>query len=159
MRWSDMSVRPDPSSQLTNEEQALLREIAGLMIPASETFSIPGADDPLIHADILASIGRDLGAVRDALTLIQDLNPKNAASVHGLLQSARPDLCASLISVITRCYYRDDRVMTSIGMAPRSPYPQGFTIEPSDFDLLEAVKAGGRRYRLLPEDEEKSKPG
>jgi hypothetical protein len=33
--------------------------IAGLMIPASDEFDVPGADDPLIQADILATLGRD----------------------------------------------------------------------------------------------------
>lgn len=159
MPESTKSPGVERSMPLSSEDQVLLREIAGLMIPASEAFSIPGADDPLIFADILASIGRDLDAVRDALRLIQNLDRKDEVSVPGILNSARPDLCASLVSLVTRCYYRDDRIMKSIGMEARAPYPLGFTIESSDFALLEAVKAQARRYRLPPEDAEKPKPG
>jgi hypothetical protein len=37
------------------------------MIPASAEFDVPGADDPAIQADIVATLGRDTGLVREAL--------------------------------------------------------------------------------------------
>ncbi|MFZ9465922.1 MAG: hypothetical protein ACO3AS_07170, partial [Burkholderiaceae bacterium] len=49
-------------SGLSREEIGLLRRVAGLMIPQSEAFGVPGADDPLIFADLMASLGRDLPA-------------------------------------------------------------------------------------------------
>ena len=36
-----------------------LRSLAGLIIPASARYSVPGADDDIIFADIVNSIGRD----------------------------------------------------------------------------------------------------
>ena len=39
--------------------QKALRRVAGIMIPASEAFGVPGADDALIFADVVRSLGRD----------------------------------------------------------------------------------------------------
>jgi hypothetical protein len=59
------------------EEKALtpaqaddLRVIAGVIIPASEEFDVPGADDPTIKADIVATLGRDAAFVADALDML-----------------------------------------------------------------------------------------
>ncbi|MEY3184271.1 MAG: hypothetical protein RLZZ613_959 [Pseudomonadota bacterium] len=139
-------------SGLSREEIGLLRRVAGLMIPQSEAFGVPGADDPIIFADVLASLGRDLPAIREALSLIKQAQQSDAAALAAMLTSTRPDLCTSLVSVITRCYYRDNRVMKSIGMAVRAPYPEGFSIEPNDLTLLDPVKARGRRYRLVADE-------
>jgi len=142
----------DTQSGLSAEEVGLLRQVAGLMIPQSEAFGVPGADDPIIFADVLASLGRDLPAIREALSLIKQSQQSDAAALAAMLTSTRPDLCTSLVSVITRCYYRDNRVMKSIGMAVRAPYPEGFSIEPNDLTLLDPVKARGRRYRLVADE-------
>jgi hypothetical protein len=50
-----------------------LRCIAGMMIPASAEFDVPGADDDTIFADMIATIKRDLGDVREALRELSDL--------------------------------------------------------------------------------------
>ena len=52
---------------LTPAQSDDLRAIAAVMIPASMEFDVPGADDPAIQADIMATLGRDAGLVREAL--------------------------------------------------------------------------------------------
>jgi hypothetical protein len=52
---------------LTLAQQDDLRAIASMMIPASAEFDVPGADDPAIQADIVATLGRDAARVREAL--------------------------------------------------------------------------------------------
>ena len=54
-------------SLLTPAQSDDLRAIAGMIIPASAEFDVPGADDPAIQADIVATLGRDAGLVREAL--------------------------------------------------------------------------------------------
>ena len=49
---------------LTPAQTDDLRAIAGIIIPASMEFDIPGADDPAIQADMVATLGRDAGLVR-----------------------------------------------------------------------------------------------
>ena len=55
MQVSDREARQD------------LRAIAAVIIPASAEFDVPGADDPAIQADMVATLGRDTGLVREAL--------------------------------------------------------------------------------------------
>ena len=43
-----------------------LRTVAGMMIPESEEYQVPGADDAAIQADILATRGRDTKQVAAA---------------------------------------------------------------------------------------------
>jgi len=52
---------------LTPAQQDDLRTIAGVMIPASMEFDVPGAGDPAIQADMAATLGRDAALVREAL--------------------------------------------------------------------------------------------
>ena len=52
---------------LAPSDLSILGTIAGLMIPADAGLRMPGADDPLILADIARSVGRDLPLLREAL--------------------------------------------------------------------------------------------
>jgi hypothetical protein len=46
-------------SPLTPTQNDDLRTIAGMIIPASMEFDVPGADDPAIQADMVATLARD----------------------------------------------------------------------------------------------------
>ena len=52
---------------LTDAEIRDLRALAGLMIPASTTYGVPGADDELIFADIVKNLERDTADAQTAL--------------------------------------------------------------------------------------------
>ena len=58
---------------LTEAEIADLRCLAGMIIPASAKYGVPGADDDTIFADIVNSIGRDRNDVRAALARLRTL--------------------------------------------------------------------------------------
>ena len=58
---------------LTEPEFEDLRCLAGLIIPASAKYNVPGADDDRIVSDIVGSIARDLGYVRTALSTLRAL--------------------------------------------------------------------------------------
>jgi len=49
--------------------------------------------------------------------------------------------------VTAQCYYRDDRVMLSIGMEPRPPHPLGYVVEQGDWSLLDPVRGRDDLYR------------
>jgi len=49
--------------------------------------------------------------------------------------------------VVAQCYYRDDRVMQSLGMELRPPFPKGFEVEQGDWSLLDPVRARPAFYR------------
>ena len=65
-------------SDLTPAESRDLRCVAGMMIPASSEFDVPGADDTVIFADIVGTMGRDLGHVREALGALAALAEDSA---------------------------------------------------------------------------------
>ena len=43
--------------------------------------------------------------------------------------------------IVLLCYYRDDRVMLSLGMEPRPQFPKGHVVEQGDWSLLDQVRA------------------
>jgi hypothetical protein len=48
------------------------------------------------------------------------------------------------------CYYRDDRVMLSLGLEPRAPFPKGHVLEGGDWSLLDPVRARKPFWREAP---------
>jgi hypothetical protein len=68
---------------LTPAQREDLRVIAGSVIPASEEFDVPGADDPTIQADIVATLGRDTALVAEALDTSADRRDAGGRSRPG----------------------------------------------------------------------------
>lgn len=133
---------------LSPAETRDFHRIAGMMIPASEEYGVPGADDSVIFSDILRSLGRDAADVRAALAelaalsdgVFADLEPADAEAVAASFQASGSATIAKLERVILQCYYRDDRVLQSLGMEPRPPFPKGYVVEQGDWSLLDAVR-------------------
>ena len=140
---------------LTPAQRDDLRTIAGMIVPASAEFTVPGADDPAIHADMLATLGRDTALVRNALDAVARLaggrlaalDPPRRAAVAAELRASGGASVATLTRVVLQCYYRDDRVVRSLGLEPRPPYPKGYTLEDGDWSLLDPVRARARMWR------------
>ncbi len=146
------------SNTLTANELASLRLIAGMMIPASAKYDVPGADDDTIFADITRSLGRDAALVKQALTHLHTLSGGPFAALdEGQRTAIATDFRKTgglalmrLINIILQCYYRDDRVMRSLGMEPRPPFPKGFDVEQGDWSMLEKVRQRGKIWRDAP---------
>jgi hypothetical protein len=143
---------------LSPAEARDLRCVAGMMIPASNEFDVPGADDPTIFADIVKSVGRDLADVRKAVGALCELAggafaemdvPRQEAAVETFRARGGPEV-AALSRVILQCYYRDDRVVVSLGLEPRPPFPKGHTVEQGDWSLLDPVRARPKMWRDAP---------
>jgi hypothetical protein len=135
-------------SGLTPAELRDLRRLAGFMLPPSADYRVPGADDAAIFADIVGSLGRDRDDVRKGLAMLREMaggdfatidEAKAEAAAMALLGRSGPVIIALGRSVL-QCYYRDDRVLMSLGLKPEPPFPRGNTVEPGDWSLLEAVR-------------------
>jgi hypothetical protein len=63
------------------------------------------------------------------------------------LREAGGPAVATLIRVVLQCYYRDDRVLRSLGLELRPPFPKGYTLEQGDWSLLDPVKARAPMWR------------
>jgi hypothetical protein len=148
----------DSETGLSPAETRDLRCIAGMMVPASAEFGVPGADDAVIFADIVKSLGRDLGQVRQALGgfsegsggVFAELDAARRMTVADSLRERGGAALAALSRVILQCYYRDDRVVRSLGLEPRAPFPKGHTLEQGDWSLLDPVRARPKMWRDAP---------
>ncbi|MGX4806174.1 hypothetical protein [Bradyrhizobium guangdongense] len=146
------------SLQLTRTQRDDLRTIAGMIVPPSDEYKVPGADDPAIQADMLATLGRDLKLVSAALDHLarlagQPLAELDAARRHAVAQEFRKHggaAAATLVRVVLQCYYRDDRVLRSLGLELRAPFPKGHVLPDGDWSLLDPVKARGGTLRRAP---------
>jgi hypothetical protein len=140
---------------LTSAQRGDLRVIAGMMIPESSEYKVPGADDAAIQGDILATLGRDTRMVSAALDHIARLAGKPLAELDEAKREAvvtefragggAP--AATLARVILQCYYRDDRVLRSLGLELRAPFPKGHVLPDGDWSLLDPVRARPARLR------------
>jgi hypothetical protein len=143
------------TNELTPAQRDDLRIVAAMIVPASDEYKVPGADDPAIQADMLATLGRDAAPVMQALDHLARLAGQPLAE----LDAARRDTvatefratggaaAATLVRVVLQCYYRDDRVLRSLGLELRAPFPQGYTLEQGDWSLLDPVKARSGKLR------------
>ncbi|HEX2364373.1 MAG TPA: hypothetical protein VHJ00_05010 [Bradyrhizobium sp.] len=140
---------------LTSAQRDDLRVISGMMIPESSEYNVPGADDAAIQGDILATLGRDTKMVSAALDHIARLAGKSLASLDDAkrwalvteLRASGGAPAATLARVILQCYYRDDRVLRSLGLELRAPFPRGHVLPDGDWSLLDPVKARPRSLR------------
>lgn len=143
---------------LTEAETRDLRALVALMVPASRTYDVPGADDDRIFADILRSLERDTADARAALALLArmsggsfaDLPPARRAEVAVSFKREGGAALFALNRVVLLCYYRDDRVMRSLGQEPRPPFPKGHEVEQGDWSLLDPVRQRAPFYRQIP---------
>jgi hypothetical protein len=134
---------------LSDDQRRALRSLAEMMIPASTESGVPSAADDAIFADILRSFGRDEHHVMTVLRELEgfaDLDPSARQAKVAQLREHLSDSLKGLSSVVLQCYYRDDRVMRSLGMEPRPPFPKGHEVEQGDWSLLDPVR---KRQRFI----------
>ena len=134
---------------LSSAQRYDLRNVAAMIIPASTEYAVPGADDAAIQADMLKTMGRDTAAVHTALDHLARLAGKPLAELDSVrrdaviteFRAAGGAAAATLVRVVLQGYYRDDRVLRSLGLELRAPFPKGYALEQGDWSLLDPVKA------------------
>ena len=140
---------------LSADQRRSLRCLAEMMIPASAEYAVPSAGDEAIFADILGSFGRDADHVMEVLRTLDrlsdgvfaDPDPARRKQVALQLRETGAPALSFLSRIILQCYYRDDRVMRSLDMEVRPPFPQGFTVQQGDWSLLDPVRKRSKLYR------------
>jgi hypothetical protein len=154
-----MSVHVLPADNaLTPAQRDDLRVVARMMIPESLAYNAPGADDAAIQADIVATMRRDTDMVRQALDdlarlagqPLAQLDDAGRDAVAREFRATGGAAAATLVRVVLQCYYRDDRVLRSLNLELRPPFPIGYTLEQGDWSLLEPVKARPAMWRRAP---------
>ena len=118
---------------LTADQARDLRALAGMIIPPSTVYDVPGADDEKIFSDILRNLERDRDDIRRALSHLAaigggafaDLEAERRTEVATAFREVGGAPLAALVRVVLLCYYRDDRVMRSLGQEAASAVSQG----------------------------------
>ena len=142
-------------NKLTPAQRDDLRSVAAMIIPASDEYKVPGADNAVIQADMLATLGRDTDMVRQALDHLArlagkplaELDPARRDAVAQEFRATGGNAAATLVRVVLQCYYRDDRVLRSLGLELRAPFPLGYMLEQGDWSVLDPVKARAATLR------------
>ena len=140
---------------LSADQSRSLRCLAEMMIPASAEYGVPSASDDAIFGDILASIGPNTDHVIAVLRTLDamsagpfaDLDPQRRDALAAELRDTGGEALMYLTRITLQCYYRDDRLMRSLGMEVRPPFPKGFEVEQGDWSLLDPVRARPKLYR------------
>ena len=142
--------------RLSEGGRTLLRALVGTMIPASPGHGVPGADDEAIFADILKSAGPTLAAIGEKLGNLETMageagflgaDEATRVDLAEAFRQAHPEVAALIVSLACQCYYRDPRVLESLGTPARPPFPEGYEISFGDWSLLDPVRARGPIYR------------
>lgn len=144
---------------LSPSDTATLAAIVGLMIPASAKYDIPAADDETILADIVGTARDHVDLLRegfenlDRIATDRDVNSfveLSATDQMAVIDANRESLApfiGAVTSLTVQCYYRDPRVMTSLGMEVRPPFPDGYEVAPGDWSILDPVRDRGKIWR------------
>lgn len=131
----------------TEAEQSALATLARLIIPPSTMYRLPGADDPQILAAIQADAAPHHAALAGALSGYLRTGAVTHEGRARAFREGYPEAARLLQTLVVQCYYRDDRVMRSLSIELRPPFPAGYAVEQGDWSLLEPVRSGPARYR------------
>ena len=145
------------NQDLTADQTRDLRALAGTIIPASAAYDVAGTDDEKIFSDVLRNLERDREDIRRALSHLAaiggcafaDLGAGRRAEVAKAFREVGGAPLTALVRVVLLCYYRDDRVMRSLGQEVRPPFPKGHVVEQGDWSLLDPVRGRPAMYRTV----------
>ncbi len=139
-------------------QRLMLAVLAGLMIPAEA--DLPAAADDAILDETLRELGNRAAVVArglDHLARITGdthtapftlLDPDSQMSLISRLRRDEPEFLRCFETVVAACYYRDDRVLEALGLAARAPFPDGHTVAPTDWALLDPVRLRKPFFRI-----------
>jgi len=146
-------------SPYSTEERDMLRQVAGILIPASEEYGVPAADDEAIFARIVVLAGQRGESIKAGIKALDAqakarydegflvLNATHQASL--LRDEANSRFLRQMIRCTATAYYEDGRVLTSIDLKSTPPFPGGHEIEQGDWSLLDPVRARAPFYRNI----------
>lgn len=145
----------------SEDERGALATLAGMIVPASDEYGVPGADDPAIVDNILKDASRCPGQLSLALASLDELaRDAHGAAYSNLSDEQRDSVTTAfrethkghaniVANLVVQGYYRDYRVMASIGLDPRPPHPLGYEVEQGDWSLLDPVREKEAFYRTV----------
>lgn len=131
--------------------------LADQMIPADG--NLPGAGSPAVQSEALPYLAKNAATVAAALSALDELVSARGRSAVAELGR---DECEAVISglklqesnfielfqaAIVSVYYRQDAVLTALGLPARQPFPEGNRVGATDWTLLDSVRDRAPFYR------------
>ncbi len=142
----------------TPERLEALACVLDEIVPPSEDGRLPGAGElgiggalaarpelwPLLEGGLAAldEIARARGAASFSAAPRADRRPM-LEEVGGKAPAFFPTLLAQTFVA----YYQDRRVLETLGLGVGAPYPKGYAVAPTDFSILDPVRARPRFFR------------
>ncbi len=144
---------------------AELRTLASVLdelVPPHPAARLPGAGEAGLAPAIAAALGEQpelRAAVVEALAAVDErAHARGAPGFADLAPAERGDAMresgarnpldlVGLIFLTLTTYYRTARVLEALGHEARPPHPQGYVVAPTDFSVLDPVRARPRVYR------------
>ena len=139
-------------------QQRMLAVLADLMIPAEA--DLPSAADAVILDEVLRELANRAAVVAqglDQLTRITvdvhaarftDLDATRQMMLISRLRRDEPEFLRIFETAVAACYYRDDRVLRGHGLSAGAPFPDGRTVSPTDWALLDPVRQRKPFFRI-----------
>lgn len=139
-------------------QRLMLAVLAALMIPAEA--DLPSAADEAVQQEVLRDLAIRATVVTRGLDHLAqitaeghdapftDLDPASQMALITRLRQEVPEFLRSFETAVVACYYRDDRVLRAHGLAAGAPFPQGHTVAPTDWVLLEPVRRRKPFFRI-----------
>ncbi len=141
---------------------AILDDVLDAIVPPRDDVGLPGAGGLGVAAHIRAMLSktpdfeplieRGLQAVDEAArrrdpTGFGALSQADREAVLNEASESEPGFLPTLILHTYTGYYEHPRVLDTLGLEGRPPSPQGYTMEPTDFSLLDEVRKRPKLYR------------
>ena len=131
-------------------DATFLSALLDTLIPPGGKRGMPGAGGlgiELVVADGLAAdaqagspVAAWIEALRGEVAGFASLPAADRARLVEAHAGQDPAAMAALLRRVYLAYYQHPAVLTAIGEPPRPPFPEGFELEPSDPELLAALK-------------------
>ncbi|MFT4714178.1 MAG: hypothetical protein ACJAVI_006020 [Candidatus Azotimanducaceae bacterium] len=150
-----MSTEILGSDQVFSEsERRIIAAIAEATIGQDQSRKLPAASDPQVLATILEKAANFRVRLKEGIEIIgSEIEVLDTASEQILDQLERNPRLRSfsriLTIVIMQSYYQDPRVLDSLGLASRPPFPLGHEVPEGDWSLLDTVKKRAPFYRQV----------
>lgn len=149
-------LETDPVSWSEGDKQGL-NALLDVLIPATVDGVKPsGSGVGFLHyterlgisGEILVGVQRFLQefGVKDGIPFTEVAATERPALVK-VMERKQGAFFRMFIKHVMHCYYQDSRVLAAIGVEPRPPFPDGYSVSDGDLLLLEPVFERGRIYR------------
>ena len=144
----------DDAFAFSAAEERILASLIHEMIPPSDDGRLPGAGVLGLTAHIARTVQQTpmlRPVVEYGLSAIAELAEKRtgASFTDVVTEFAATDqfFLPAFLFLVYSGYYQNARVVEALGLEPRAPHPEGYTMAPDDWTLLDPVRRRAKSYR------------